>query len=119
MKLVNNTMKSTSHFAAAIAILISSAAMSTDAVAQGKSPAEDSKAKATDWSAFLCKDIMRMSGDERIISLSLLNGYFLGKRGGTSVPAGAMGKASDDFTEYCLDNPQAKALEAFGRFAKF
>ena len=80
--------------------------------------ANDSKAGVTDLSSFLCKDIMRMSGDDRIISLSLLNGYFLGKKGTTSFVPGSMGKASDDFTEYCLDHPEAKALDAFAKFAK-
>ena len=47
--------------------------------------------------------------------MCLLKGYLLGRKGMTSFVPGSMGKASDDFTEYCLDNPQATALDAFAR----
>ena len=111
---MNNTLR----FVAAFVIATSSLALGSGAAAQEKSQADDSMAKVTDLNSFLCKDVMRMSGDERIISLSLLNGYFLGKKATTRFVPGSMGKASDDFTEYCLDHPEAKALDAFAKFAK-
>ena len=113
-------MQNMSRFLMPLVIAVVSVALVSGAPAQTqtKTKTDDSKAVVTDWNAFLCKDIMRMSGDERIIALSLLNGYYMGKKGDTAHSAGSMGKASDDFTEYCLDNPQAKALETFGKFVK-
>ena len=116
-------MNNISRIVAAFVIATSSLAIASGAAAQDKSKAADSKAKATEGkaielSSFLCKDIMRLSGDDRLIALGVLQGYFLGKKGATSYVSGSMAKASDDFTDYCLDNPQTKALDAMARFAK-
>lgn len=105
-------------FRFAAALVIGAASLACGSIASAQDKAAESADKTADLGTYLCKDVMRMSGDDRIIALSLLNGYFLGKKGGTRYAPGSMGKASDDFTEYCLDNPQAKALDAFARFAK-
>ena len=68
--------------------------------------------------SYVCKDIMRLSGDERDIALSFMHGYYLGKKGATDYVAGVLGKASDDFMEYCLDHPNDNALEIMGKFLK-
>ena len=47
-----------------------------------------------------------------------MHGYALGKKGATSFNVDASNKLSNDFIEYCLDNPRAKALESFERLVK-
>jgi len=69
-------------------------------------------------SELLCKDIMRFSGDDRLAALAILHGYFLGKKGANEYEVGSLSRVSDDFTEYCLDRPAAKALESFEKFVK-
>lgn len=86
--------------------------------AQQASNAAGVKDKPIELNGFLCKDIMRMSGDERTIAIAAFHGYFLGKKGATSYVSNKLSKMTDDFTEYCLDNPKAKALDTFSRFAK-
>ena len=80
--------------------------------------AQEAAGKTTDMTSFLCKDIMRLSGEERAITLGVLHGYYLGKKGVVRYEAAELGKASDDFVEYCLDHPGEPALKAFGRFVK-
>ena len=65
-----------------------------------------------------CKDIMRTSGEDRVIALALLHGYLMGKRGVTTIDAVAMGQASDQFIEFCLDHPEDGALSTFEAIAK-
>jgi hypothetical protein len=64
-----------------------------------------------------CKDIMRTSGEDRVIALALLHGYLLGKRGSTTIDAIVMGQVSDQFIEYCLDHPADPALSSFEAIA--
>ena len=59
-----------------------------------------------------------MGGDERDLTLSFMHGYFLGKKDATEYVVGTLGKASDDFIEYCLDHPNDIALEAMAKFLK-
>ena len=83
--------------------------------AAAKPPATDG---VIHMKTYLCKDVMRMSGDERDLTLSFMHGYFLGKKAATEYVVGTLGKASDDFIEYCLDHPNDIALEAMGKFLK-
>lgn len=71
-----------------------------------------------DISRYLCKDIMRMTDDERAVSMGVLHGYRLGKKGVTSFIPEELAKVSTDFVEYCLDNPHEKALASFEKLAK-
>ena len=45
--------------------------------------------ETNDLGGYLCKDLMRLSGEDRQIALALIHGYRLGKSGTTSwtVPA--------------------------------
>lgn len=74
--------------------------------------------KADDLDRFLCKDVMRMSGDDRVIAISVLHGYTLGRKGATKYVPAELSKISDSFVEHCLNNPNDKALQAFTRLAK-
>jgi len=104
-------------FLIAASVLVAATADSA-AQSQGKANPPTAAERTTDMNAFLCKDIMRLSGEDRSIAIGLMHGYFLGKKGATGYVSSALSKASDDFVEYCLDNPAAKALETFAKFAK-
>lgn len=67
---------------------------------------------------YLCKDVMRLGGDDRDLSLTFMHGYWLGKKGATEFVANSLGKASDDFVEYCLDHPNDNALQSMEKFLK-
>ena len=92
--------------------------------AQGAEQKSDATKKVEDASGvikmneLLCKDIVRFTGDDRLVALGILHGYYLGKKGATEYVVGSLGRAADDFIEYCLDRPTAKALESFGKFVK-
>ena len=74
--------------------------------------------EVVDMNSYLCKDIMRMSGEERGLALGVMHGYALGKKGATSFKSDDANALSNDFIEYCLDNPSAKALESFEKLTK-
>lgn len=80
--------------------------------------ADAPKPQVTDMNAFLCKDIMRMSGEERSIALAVFHGYYLGKAGATQYVSSKLGQASDDFIEHCLEHPKDPALSTFAKFSK-
>lgn len=111
-------MSTISRMMAATAIGTVLAGAVLNAAAQQQSTAAQLKDSPTELGSYLCKDVMRMSGDDRVIALSVLHGYFLGKKGAMSYVSAALAKVTDEFTDYCLDNPNAKALDAFGKFAK-
>jgi hypothetical protein len=81
-------------------------------------PASAEDAKVIDIASYLCKDIMRMSSDERSVALGLMHGYMLGKKGTTSFDDAKAGQLSTDFIEHCLDNPRDPALASFEKMAK-
>ena len=47
-------------------------------------PAGAAAGEIVDMNHYLCKDIMRMSGEERGVALGVMHGYALGKKGTTS-----------------------------------
>ena len=71
-----------------------------------------------DLKEFICKDVMRLSGSERENSLALVHGYRLGKMGTTEYDIEALSDLTDRFIDYCLDNPNDKALETFEKLGK-
>ncbi|HYH43791.1 MAG TPA: HdeA/HdeB family chaperone [Burkholderiales bacterium] len=71
-----------------------------------------------DLERYLCKDVMRMTGEDRIIATAILHGYTLGKKSATKYVPAELSKISDSFVEHCLSNPNDKALQAFTRLAK-
>lgn len=81
-------------------------------------PTKAAPVKSDDLDTFLCKDVMRMSGEDRIIATSVLHGYTLGKKGTTKYVTADLSKVSDAFVEHCLSNPNDKALQAFTKLAK-
>jgi hypothetical protein len=81
-------------------------------------PASAAEGEMVDMSRYLCRDVMRMSDDERAITISVLHGYRLGKKGATTFVAADLAKVSNEFFEYCLDNPHEKAMASFEKLAK-
>jgi len=67
-----------------------------------------------DITNFICKDLMRTSGEDRDIALAFAHGYLLGKKGTTTYSPSKLGEATDEFIETCLDNPKANALKTLG-----
>lgn len=65
-----------------------------------------------------CKDIMRLSGDDREVALALAHGYVLGKKGTTQYEIEVLAGITDRFIDYCLDHPAENALESFEKLAQ-
>ena len=103
---------------ATMIVLVGILSLSGIAVAQHNKQDDKSASAPRAINSYTCKDIMRATGEDRVISLALLHGYFLGKNGVTTIDADAMRKATDEFIEYCLDHPTATAVEAMGKFVK-
>ncbi|MGD1983172.1 MAG: HdeA/HdeB family chaperone [Chromatiaceae bacterium] len=71
-----------------------------------------------DFSTQSCKDIMRLSGEDREIALAFAHGYVLGKKGTTRYDVDRLAGITDRFIDYCLDNPRTNALQSFERIAE-
>lgn len=84
----------------------------------GTSAIAGTPSNTKDLNSYLCKDVLRTTGEDRIIALALLHGYQLGKKNTTLFKTELLSKASDDFIEYCLDHPNEKALPAFQKISK-
>ena len=65
-----------------------------------------------------CKDVMRLSGQDRDVALALAHGYVLGRKNTTKYEIDALAQITDKFIDYCLDNPKENALAAFEKIAK-
>lgn len=71
-----------------------------------------------DLNDYLCKDVMRMTGEHRSIAIALLHGYFMGKKGTKVFDSQDLGESTDKFTEYCLDNPKAIAADVMAKYVE-
>ena len=80
--------------------------------------ADSPSQNARDLKSNTCKDVMRLSGQDRDVALAMAHGYVLGKKGTTKFEIDALAKITDKFVDYCLDHPQEKALEAFEKIAR-
>lgn len=65
-----------------------------------------------------CKDVMILSGEDREITIAFAHGYMLGKKNTTQYVPEELGKATDNFMDYCLDHPKENALAVFEKFTK-
>jgi hypothetical protein len=82
-------------------------------------PVDAAEALGTDdLGSHVCKDVMRLSGDDREIALALVHGYVLGKKGTTKFDVETLATITDKFLDYCLDNPKENALAAFEKIAR-
>jgi hypothetical protein len=62
--------------------------------------------------------IMRLSGGDRDISLGVIHGYLLGRKGTSKYQSEKLAEATDDFVESCLDNPTAMAIKTMKTILK-
>ena len=67
---------------------------------------------------FLCKDILRTSGEDRNVAVAFMHGYLLGKSGKSSFNKEKLSEATDKFIEACLDNTKAGAVATLGKQIK-
>jgi len=80
--------------------------------------ADSTAGKMKDLKDFSCKDIMRLSGEDREVALAIAHGYVLGKKGKTQYSIDALAQITDKFLDHCLDNPKDNALSSFEKMAK-
>ena len=104
----------TSAAAVATALLLVAGPGATQQPAKAAAKSDQSD----DLDRYLCKDVMRMTGDDRIIATAVLHGYTLGKKNATKYVPAELSKITDSFVEHCLSNPNDKALQAFTKLAK-
>lgn len=71
-----------------------------------------------DLNDYSCKDVMRLAGEDRRGAIAFFHGYLLGKQGKMTFDTETLMDRTDQFTEYCLDNPTAKALDSMARVSK-
>jgi hypothetical protein len=94
------------------------AALTSALLSGGAAIAAEEPSSQKDLSVFLCKDVMRLSGSERENALALVHGYRLGKMGTTQYEIETLSDLTDRFIDYCLDNPNDKALASFEKLGK-
>lgn len=76
------------------------------------------KADLKNVNDFLCKDILRTSGEDRNIAVAFMHGYLLGKSGKSTFNKAELSEATDHFIEACLDNTKGGALDTLGKQIK-
>jgi hypothetical protein len=76
----------------------------------GSALAQDNGDRSFDQ--YTCKDVMRESGENRDVAIAFVHGYLLGKANATKYNVEVLEKQSDAFVDYCLNNPNEKALDA-------
>ncbi len=96
------------------ALLIVISVAGTNAFAAEQSPMDEPR----DLSTPLCKDVMRMSGQDREVAVALAHGYVLGKKGTTQYVIQTLAQITDQFFDYCLDHPTENALQSFEKIAR-
>ncbi len=84
----------------------------------GTAGAAETQGTKRDFGDQTCKEVMRLSGSDRDISLAFAHGYMLGKKGTTQYEVEALAQITDEFIDYCLDHPAENALQSFEKFAK-
>jgi hypothetical protein len=67
---------------------------------------------------YSCKDIMKLDENTRVLAVTFLHGYNLGKKGTTKFNRAKLSDASYKFVDYCMDHPKEKALSAIGMIVK-
>jgi hypothetical protein len=81
-------------------------------VAMSFVPAAAQEAVERKVEQYTCKDVMREGGTSRDTAIAFLHGFLLGQSGRSVFNVEILAKQTDAFIDYCLDNPNAKAMEA-------
>jgi hypothetical protein len=80
-------------------------------------PATTIAADKRDFAAQTCKEVMRLSGNDRDIAIAFAHGYVLGKKGTTQYEVDTLAQITDRFIDHCLDHPTDRALQSFEKLA--
>lgn len=72
----------------------------------------------SDLNGLKCKDVMRLSGEDRSVTIGVLHGILIGRKGTTRIDAEKLGGATDQFIEHCLDHHGEKALSVMESMTK-
>ena len=84
----------------------------------GSTAFAEEETSPNDMNDYLCKDVMRLYGEDRENTLAFVHGYRLGKKNTTQFQVDDLTELTDKFIEHCLDNPNDKALAAFEKLGK-
>jgi len=100
-------------FKATIPMLVVSMALATPLHA-----ASAGDAQVKNVNEFLCKDILRTSGDDRDIAVAFMHGYLLGKSGKDTFNRATLSAATDNFIEACLNDVNGVAVKTLKKQLK-
>jgi hypothetical protein len=67
---------------------------------------------------YSCENIMKLDEHDRLLAITFLHGYNLGKKSTTKFNRAQLSDASYKFVDYCKAHPEDKALSAIGRIVK-
>jgi hypothetical protein len=76
-------------------------------------PANDS---TVNLATITCRDLMTMSGEDEEDTFIFLHGFISGRNNELIINAPALTVVTDQVRNYCIDNPEATALDAFNEF---
>ena len=93
------------------AAAFASSVLGTTATAQ-PSAAADARPTTVDLATFDCRTLLRMNGEYRDNAILFLHGYVSGQKKQTVIELGPIATATDRIIDYCISNPDAKALTA-------
>lgn len=96
---------------------VAAAAFAVSAVVGPPSLAAEPSGTQQDLGTFTCKEVMRLSGEDREIAIALAHGYVLGKKGTSQYVVETLAEITDQFIDYCLDHPTENALQSFEKLA--
>ena len=66
-----------------------------------------------DLNTLTCKSFLKMSGDERDITVAFYQGIITGMNKETTVNVPALSEVTDKVVDYCIDNPKDILLKVF------
>ena len=75
---------------------------------------EAARPTTVDLSTFDCRTLLKMSGEYRDNAILFLHGYISGQKKQTMIDLAPMATSTDKIMDYCIANPSANALAAFG-----
>lgn len=76
-------------------------------------PADESM---VDLAAITCRDLMTISGENEEDTIIFLHGFVSGRNNELIINPPALTLVTDQVRDYCIDNPETTALDAFNEF---
>lgn len=93
-------------------------AVSLGAAALGAGGGAIAEERQNDMGGFTCRQVLLAPGDERDLTVVFLQGFFIGKSGGTTFDQATLARATDRFLDGCIDHPDDAALAVMERALK-